>query len=679
MVDAAGQVGMANDRLWGALARPMRRPEPPRGLDQPARRLAGILARKKATAALRLRAQRIVNDAQKLGDQSEVQLDEYILSVRQDVRVNQHDMQTVDRAFAAIHEVVRRQLGMQLYVEQVMGGLVMAAGRCAEMATGEGKTITAILPAALLGWHGQGVHVITVNDYLAQRDAHITSPAYQRLNLSVGVIQEESESHERRHAYACDITHAADKQVVFDWLRDRLCAPLTPTLVGHVLDQIEQIDQPGQNQSWGQLLVQRGLCAAIVDEADSVLIDDAVTPAIIGQDIEVDESDPDNMRSCYRIAGQIAQTLSEDGHYAVDRKLRRITLTEQGKEQLGELAEQLPAFWAGPRRRQELIEQALTARELYILGEDYVISDDEVVIVDRSTGRMLAGRQWQLGLHQAVEVKEGLDAASERRTTTRISFQRFFQQYQHLCGMTGTAWEVASEMYETYDLAVTRVPTHRPMIRKHMPDTIHLTEQDKHAAVLSRVCAVHETSQPVLVGTWSVNDSEALAKALEDAGVACRVLNALRADEEADIIAQAGRRGAVTVATNMAGRGTDILLGEGVRELGGLAVIATAHHDERRVDRQLFGRAGRQGDPGRAEIFVALDDSIVQRFGFGILKQACCWSITTTGSDSRLTRIIGSLLFGSAQRLAGGRARVMRTSASRADAQLELSLHHVSR
>jgi preprotein translocase subunit SecA len=337
------------------------------------------------------------------------------------------------------------------------------------------------------------------------------------------------------------------------------------------------------------------------------------------------------------------------------------------------MAARLPPFWSGPRRREEIVVVALTAKELYLKGDDYIVKDGQVVIVDRSTGRILPGRQWQMGIHQAVEAKEHVDTTSERRTTSRVSYQQFFQRYERLSGMTGTAMEVADELWTAYRLPVVRIPTHRPVIRTRAPDRYFETESQKFEAVADRVAELHRTGRPVLVGTRSVLSSERLGAMLSERGIQCNILNATREAEEAEIVARAGQRGAVTVATNMAGRGTDIKLGEGVCELGGLLVIATERHDESRVDRQLFGRAGRQGDPGAAEAFASLDDQLIANYGFGLL----------VGFVRRLvgparTRLAG-LLWKQAQWAAGKRHKTARAQVAAAESWMDAAFHHRSR
>lgn len=658
--DAEGQ------RLWPALSRPNRREQPVRGLDAMGEFIRGSWARRHASATDRRRAARIVAAAAAHRSLGERALAARIEEARDRLVVLHESPELINEAMALAHEVVRREIGLSLYVEQVMGALAMVSGRCAEMATGEGKTVTAILPAALIAWQRRGVHVLTVNDYLAARDAEITAPAYKRLGLSVGAIVDSTKDTERRALYQRDITYSADKQVIFDFLRDRLKSPVEPRLASLILDDLTAAGQ----RAWSAQVVQRGLYAAVVDEADSVLIDEAATPAIIGAD---SGDGDDEAVAHYRVAAEVARQLTPREHFEVDERLHRVRLTARGRERLDAHAGAFPAFWSGPRRREELVVQALSAISLYRLGDDYIIKDGEIVIVDRSTGRVLAGRKWQLGVHQSVEAKEGVKISQDRATTARTSYQRFFQRYQRLCGMTGTGWEVGAELWRDYRLRVVRIPTHRPLARERKPDRIFPSEPRKFAALADRVREFHAVGRPVLVGTRSVEASERLGALLGERGIACRILNATREKEEAEIVAQAGRRGAVTVATNMAGRGTDIKLDDDVRSLGGLVVLATERHDESRVDRQLFGRSGRQGDPGLAQAFVSLDDALIKRHSLRPLVYLC------RRSRGPLRALAGRVLWAQAQWAAGRKTAVIRAEVARHEAWLEMAMHHRTR
>lgn len=662
----AGDAAPASRRLWPHLSRQVKRQPPPMGADVIGAWLEGVRAQRSVRIDRRPRAEAIIARSEALRNHSDAALGEAIAAAREMVLLGRDRSAAVNEAFAVTREAIRRELGLALYPEQVIGGLVMADGACAEMATGEGKTVTAILPAALLGWSGRGVHVLTVNDYLASRDAEITGRVYRRLGLRVGVVVDSTPKPDRRAAYDADVTYAADKQVVFDYLRDRLDVPPGVSLSGTILDEVT-----GRGGAeWMGKVVHRGFHAAIIDEADSVLIDEAITPAIIAAQEMSEGSGEDATGAHHRTAAGIARELAPERDYKVDRKLRHVELTDEGRERLGAITGDLPAFWQGPRRREELVRTALIAKEIQVLGDDYIVREGKVEIVDRSTGRVLEGRQWQMGLHQAVEAKEGLDPTKARRTSTRISYARFFQMYRHLAGMSGTLREVRGELWRTYGLTVVRVPTHRPVKRRELGDRVFSTEERKLEAVVERVCAVHGKGQPVLVGTRSVLTSERLGRMLGERGVACRILNAEREREEASIVELAGHEGAVTVATNMAGRGTDIKLDPKSRELGGLCVIGTERHSERRVDRQLFGRAGRQGDPGEAQMFVSLEDQLISGSGLPPL----IWLVNRF-PFWQLQR----LLWKQAQALASRRAVTMRLSTARSDAWQEMAMHSVGR
>lgn len=671
-----------SNRLWPALSREERREEPLEGVDLAAANLQGRVIRRRVNKHEHDLASAILDSASAMRDLTEASLDERIEAVRQHAhRIARTDSRlhsdALREAYAVGVEAVRRTTGLTLYPEQVMGALVLRGGAVAEMATGEGKTVTAILPAALAGWTGRGVHVATVNDYLAKRDAQLCESAYARLGLRVGVLQEGMKKADRRAQYDLDITYGADKQFIFDFLRDRLSQPLSPSVASSVLDAVTHEDD---RQAWTNEVVQRGLHAAIVDEADSVLIDEAATPAIIalpaGDGVGADSAER------YAAGIELARELEPDRHYKADARTHRVSLTRAGHEKLAELAadpnRNLPAFWAGPRRREELVSQALSALVLHRRDDDYIVRPNkdgkrEVVIVDRSTGRVLEGRQWQLGLHQAVEVKEGLDPSERRHTAARVSYQRYFARYKSLAGMTGTGWEVAPELWRTYGLRVVRVPTHRPIARVERADRTFISEDAKFNAVAEATRRAHDKSQPVLVGSRSVQDSERLAGLLAEQGLQCKVLNARHEAEEAAIVEGAGRAGAITVATSMAGRGTDIKLDEDAREAGGLLVLAVERNHERRVDRQLFGRSGRQGDVGEAVAFVSLDDEMVARYGLPPLR----WLARVSPEPMRST--LTRLLVRQAQRGATRRWMLIREEAGRIDAWVDLAFHQRSR
>ncbi|MFP4139669.1 MAG: hypothetical protein ACLFVY_03830 [Phycisphaerae bacterium] len=529
-------------------------------------------------------------------------LQEVAFSLRDVFRRGRETPEQLDAAFAVVRETADRKLGMRAFPVQVAGALAMEAGCVAEMATGEGKTLTATMPATIFGWRGRGCHVITHNDYLVQRDAEMMAGVYRFLGLSVGHIQADMDPAGRREAYHRDITYCTNKDACADFLRDRLVLGRTQrlpdVLLGCIADRAEgQLDR----------LVQRGLACAIIDEADSLLIDEAVTPLIISGSVPNAEQ-----IDAYVQASQLADELTPE-HFRVNPRYREIEFTPRGRTALDSLAKGLGGVWAGPRRREELVNQALNARHFYQRDQQYVIQDGKVVIVDEFTGRLMPDRSWRDGLHQAVEAKEGLEINPPKDTFARLSFQRYFRLYGKLAGMTGTGIEARGEFWQIYNLPVVAVPTNRPCLREHWPDRVFATEEGKWNAIVAEIARLHQTGRPILVGTRSVGASEQLSEKLTAVGLDHQVLNAVRHAEEAQITAAAGQPGRITVATNMAGRGTDIKLGRGVAELGGLHVLATERHESGRIDRQLYGRSARQGDPGSAQAIVSLEDELVTR------------------------------------------------------------------
>jgi preprotein translocase subunit SecA len=504
----------------------------------------------------------------------------------------------VFQAFALIREYARRTLQMRHYDVQLFGAWVIVGGDMAEMATGEGKSLTATLAAATAALAGIPVHVVTTNEYLAQRDADEMRPLYEALGLSVTAVLESMDTGQRQAAYAADIVYCTNKQVAFDYLRDRL---VSRNESGRLSLKFSQAHQQQQ-------LVLRGLCFAILDEADSVLIDEARTPLILSK-----EHRDDSQEQIFQQALELAGALREGADFVVDRREHRLSLTEAGGEELLSLTRSLDGIWAGERHSRFLVQQALCALHLYEKDAHYLVRDGKVEIIDQNTGRTMADRSWQQGLHQMIEAKEGCVLTGQRETLASISYQRFFQRYLRLGGMSGTLQQVAGELRSIYQQRVIAVPLHRPSRRHDRGFRLYRRAGDKWLAVLERVAAIHETGQPVLVGTRSVRDSELLSAFLLRRGLPHQVLNARQDSQEAEIIADAGQRGQITIATNMAGRGTDIKLGPGVAELGGLHVISTECHEEYRVDRQLMGRSARQGDPGSYEALLSLHDALIHK------------------------------------------------------------------
>jgi preprotein translocase subunit SecA len=542
------------------------------------------------------------------------------------------------RAFALVREAAGRSVGQRHFDEQLVGGWAMLNGMLAEMETGEGKTLTATLAAAAAALAGRAVHVVTVNDYLAERDAGFTRPIYEALGLTVGCVRQGMEPEARRAAYRCDIAYCSNKELAFDYLRDRMVLGGRPRAIASRIEALAGEDV-------AQRLQLRGLQFAIVDEADSVLVDEARTPLILSAQASQGQEE-----ALHREALALAQQLAPEDHRIGEQG---VEIGDAGLDKLAQLSESLSGVWRGPRRREQLVRQALTALHVFQRDKHYLVRDGKVVIIDENTGRLMPDRSWEQGLHQLIELKEGCEMTGRRDTLARISYQRFFRRYVHLAGMTGTAREVARELWAVYRLRVATIPTHKPGRRQRLADRVYGASERKWHAVVARVRALRDAGRPVLIGTRSVKASERLAAHLAEAGVPYRLLNARQDRDEAEIIAGAGEAACVTVATNMAGRGTDIKLGPGVAETGGLHVIATELNDSGRIDRQLFGRCARQGDPGSCEAILAVEEDLVVSF---LPVAATCLSPL-----GRLPRFLGRLVFRIAQwRAEGAHSRARR-------------------
>ena len=486
--------------------------------------------------------------------------------------------------FALVREASSRVMGMRHYDVQLVGGMVLHAGKIAEMKTGEGKTLVATLPVVLNALSGKGVHVVTVNDYLARRDAEWMGRLYNFLGLSVGVIVQGLTDEERKAAYACDITYGTNNEFGFDYLRDNM-------------------------KFYAEQLVQRGHNFAIVDEVDSILIDEARTPLIIS-------GASDESTELYQAMDAVVRQLKAEEDYPIDEKSKTAMLTAAGVAKCEKILGIENLFDPASIAYQHHILQSLKAHHCFKRDVDYIVSDEgKVVIVDEFTGRLMPGRRFSDGLHQALEAKEGVKVEAENQTLASITFQNYFRMYDKLAGMTGTAQTEAVEFDQIYHLETITIPTNKPMIRKDLPDLIFRTQKEKYHAIIESIKELYKTGQPVLVGTISIETSELLSAMLKKEGVPHSVLNAKHHAEEAAIVAQAGQKGHVTIATNMAGRGTDIVLGEGVKELGGLHILGTERHESRRIDNQLRGRAGRQGDPGSSRFYLSLEDNLMRIFG----------------------------------------------------------------
>lgn len=511
-------------------------------------------------------------------------------------------------AYAVVREASRRTIGLRHFRVQLIGGVILHQGRITEMRTGEGKTLVSTLPAYLNALEGKGVHIVTVNDYLAKRDAEWMGQIHQFLGLTVGVILNSMDNDERREAYNCDITYATNNELGFDYLRDNMVI-------------------------YNEQLVQRDLHYAIVDEVDSVLIDEARTPLIIsgssGKSTKIYEACDNLVRQLKRGTEKelskmdiiMKEDSGETGDYVANEKEKTVNLTEEGVKKVERFfhLENL----ADPENLeiQHCVNLSLRAHALMHLDKDYVVKDDQVLIVDEFTGRIMPGRRYSDGLHQAIEAKEHVKVKRESKTLATITFQNFFNKYNKKCGMTGTALTEEKEFREIYGMDVVEVPTNLPIQRVDQNDSVYKTKREKLNAIVDEIVESHEKGQPVLVGTITIESSEELSQILKKRGVPHKVLNAKFHEMEADIIADAGRMGAVTIATNMAGRGTDIKLGEGVVELGGLKIIGTERHESRRIDNQLRGRSGRQGDPGESKFYISLEDDLMRLFGSQNLMQ----------------------------------------------------------
>lgn len=575
------------------------------GLDKLVHKGLGLFERTRARGHISYQiAEKIHTQADKLKSLTQNRLQNELLRFRNlFVRYQTLDESGVHEALAYLTEAAHRTLGLRPFPVQIMGALGLYNNYLLEMATGEGKSLTACLAAALKGWTGKPCHIITVNDYLAQRDALQMRPFYTFCHLSVGCVSSGMDPDERRENHAPSVTYTTSKEILADFLRDRLQLKELQDPSQRLIHSLRQSSPPATQT------VMRGLHSVIVDEADSVLIDEAVTPLIISA-----PSTNQPLMDVMQYAHDIAGTLQPEIHYVVDRKLKTIRLTAHGEDQIKRYVNDLPGIWKGEYRRQEIVKQAISARELYHRDSHYVIQEKKVVIVDEFTGRRMPNRSWSHGLHQAVEIKEGLEMSDPSVTLARLSFQRFFRLFTHLSGMTGTAREAAAELWHIYNLPILNIPTNRTCQRRVLPDAYFSHEEDKRQAIIQSVLNIHATGRPILVGTRNVHKSEALAQELRSLGVPINLLNAVQDAEEASIVATAGTERSVTIATNMAGRGTDIKLGPGVAEQGGLHVIATERHEAGRIDRQLFGRCARQGDPGSVQAFVCLDDDILTRF-----------------------------------------------------------------
>ncbi len=641
---------------YGSAGKPL-----PRGIDAVWDQAAGYATRLVPRTKIFTQQAQLVLAAEKTyAELTDAKIKEQILDTRGMFLRGREEKADLVRAFALVREVASRVLDQKPFATQITGALAIEAGCIAEMATGEGKTLTATMPAVVAGWRGRGCHIITFNDYLAKRDAEWMSQVYSFCGLRVGYVDGEMAPPDRRDAYLGDVTYCSNKEVAADFLRDRLSLGPMKSLTSALLAKLT-------SGGGTDKMVMRGLHRAIIDEADSNLIDEAVTPLIISGNAP----NPDQVEA-FEQAATMARRLHAPEHYTVNERYNEIDLTPAGKERLGELAEPYGGLWSSRRWREERITQALTAGEFYRDGKQYLIDDGKIVIVDEFTGRPMPDREWRDGLHQAVEAKESLEVNPPKDTYARISFQRFFRLYRKLSGMTGTASEAKSEFWQIYHTPVAVIPTNKPCIRQKLPDRVFATNDAKWEAVAEGIRKVHATGRPVLIGTRSVGASEHLSQLLNTKGMEHQILNAVNISSEAEIIAGAGQPGRITVATNMAGRGTDIQLGRGVAKKGGLHVIATERHEAGRIDRQLYGRAGRQGDPGSSQAFVSFEDELRRRHASYL-----CRILTNRygkKADGPIEAKLASKLFDIAQRKAERTSLAQRKGVLKTDFWLDENL-----
>lgn len=584
------------------------------GLDAVVDYLVGAWHRQSGHASrLQKRAEQIHAAAQAWHDVGEGKLRERLGEVScQFRRQGPRQRALVDEALALLVEAADRSLGLRPYPVQVMCALALDSGYLAEMGTGEGKSLTAALAGAMAAWSGRPCHILTTNDYLAGRDAWEFRRFYRFCGVSVGSVVAEMEPPKRQEVYRSGVVYTTSKELLADFLRDRIRLGKLHhpqrRLLRTILEPYRGLDDAA---------VMRGLDTAIIDEADSVMVDEAVTPLIISK-----EQENKWLVEAAIAANELVGEFTNGIDYDLDNKYREVTFTKSGYARMEEVAERLPGIWRGTSRREEIIRQAIVAREFYKKDQHYVVQDDKIVIVDEFTGRLMANRSWGNGLHQAVEAKEGVELTNPTETLARLSFQRFFRLFRKLSGMTGTAREAAEEFWHIYRLPVISIPTNRPVIRDVWEPRYFVDKEAKWEAIRDEIVAVHSEGRPVLVGTRSVHSSQQIATMLDEAGLNYRLLNAVNHAEEAQVVREAGNENVITIATNMAGRGTDIKLSRDVASRGGLHVIVAERNDSGRIDRQLLGRCARQGDPGSTRMFASLNDDLLSRFGARPLSKA---------------------------------------------------------
>jgi preprotein translocase subunit SecA len=637
---------------------PEREFAPPNRAEEFLQRIVGPLARRRGTAQLGASQflERVNEEGEKLRKLNSVRLNGLASELREKMLRDGLVEILCAQAFAIVREMSDRTLGLRHFDSQIIGGWAMLRGMLAEMETGEGKTLTATLPACAAAMAGIPVHVITVNDYLANRDSELMSPLYNMLGMSVGAISDANpDPRQRKIIYECDIAYCTNQQVAFDYLRDRVTMGHRRGNLFRSIDGIAEGDKAGG-------LILRGLCFGIVDEADSVLIDEARTPLKL--------SGPSGKQIQARILHQSLRLADKLDNYGSGYRIhdKKVSLTPNGKAYLSKLVENMDNHWASVRRRELLVTQALTATQLFIKDQHYLVRDGKIQIIDQNTGRVMPDRSWELGLHQMIEKKEGLEISDPTDSIARITYQRFFRRYLRLGAMSGTASEVAAELWSVYGMPVVKVRPHKPSQRTVLKSRIHRTTDGKWRDVVTETEFMHKNNRPVLIGTRTVGASETLSRLLTDAGLDHQVLNARHDKQEAIIVAQAGQPGRITVATNMVGRGTDIRLAPGVAESGGLHVIATELNDARRIDRQLFGRCARQGDPGSVDAILSWEDELLTNCAPSLIKAIAC---RINSGQLNFTYWLGRRLARRAQRRLERRNAVTRRILLKQDQQLD--------
>lgn len=586
---------------------------------------------------------------------SQAELITQLRHLRYTARKTQLDEATLAKIFAVVREASRRTLGMQHFASQIAGAWAMMQGRVIEMDTGEGKSLCATLACAAAALLGVPVHLLTVNEYLAQRDAELFRALYEFLGLRVSWVGEALSEAEKKAAYACHVVYCTNKQVTFDYLRDRLT-------MKHQAGSLQmRLESLYASRDRTEDLILRGLHFAIVDEADSIFIDEAITPLIISA-----ARDKNQRRAFYTKALLLANQLQEGRDFVLLRAHHLVQFTSKGSERIDTLGKKWGGLWAASCPRDELVTQALKAMHFFVLGQHYLVQEGKVVIVDEFTGRTMADRSWEAGLHQMIELKEGCEMTAERETLAKISYQRFFRRYVNIAGMTGTAEEVRSEIKQVYGLEVYRIRREHPLCRATQPVRYFAEQAQKWSAIVARIQELRQSGKACLVGTRTVATSQHLAALLHAAEVPHQLLNAENPAQEAAIVARAGRSGQVTIATNMAGRGTDIKIDAAVRQSGGLHVLATEKHESGRIDRQLYGRCARQGDPGWVEIFLAADDDLLR-------QEMPAWLLRALAASFTFSRWLAewatALAFAYSQNAVEKRHYKMRRSVLKSDTQ----------